>query len=666
VANKEVVIRGRTVQEASLVASRTLKVDKNGLRIEVMSRGRRGFFGLFKRPAVIRVTVVPPGDDLKDKEEHCGSRRDHIDGMAAVSGGRLQLWNPRGKGQPAVIIPTSGAILRVNGVATNAPRPVREDDEVDVELVKEVRPGRVEVEVSQDGLSATAKVTPQVTISHELVDQDPQNVLELLTRSHEERTNVITAAQIEEALRQQGVTFGLDHEEIMRTADAADGVPRVVARGKPVQEGRNGFVEYLFDWKPTEIAYADDERADYWERYVFPSVREGEVLAELRPPVAGTPGMKVTGEVVLPRPVREAVLRAKDGVRISEDGRKAIAAIAGRPVLEGRWTPYLRVARLMVHPGNIDIKSGNVRFWGDLLVLGNVTEGAEVCAHGDITILGDATGAVIRAGGRVVCRGRSIGSRIYAGGLNSLHARLAPILNDLQEALVWIIQETTRIQQHPSNQGRLEKGDINRVVRLLVERKRKELNEIATEYAAALQTANLPFPNAVRELVQDVMSITVGPIARTGPIPDDLRRVLEKKEEVDYLVDSLPDHPGDIICSYVQNSVLEASGSITVVNEGCFHSTLLAGKQVEIKGVFRGGKIQAAGSVFVKEAGSPGLPAGKVKIKVPEQSTVRILNVHPETTVQVGRRSHVFDKENGPVRVYLGPNGSLVIEDFRV
>ncbi|MDI7247914.1 MAG: FapA family protein, partial [Bacillota bacterium] len=505
-----------------------------------------------------------------------------------------------------------------------------------------------------------------VTVRHELVDQDPQNVLQLLTRPHEERAKVITAAQIEDALKAKGVTFGLDHEEIRRAADAADGIPRVVARGEPVQEGRNGFVEYLFNWKPTEIVYGDEERADYWERYVYPSVKEGDVLAVLHPPAPGTPGKKVTGEVALPRPVREAMLRAKDGVKLSEDGRKAVAVIAGRPVLEGRWAPYLRVVRLMVHSGNIDIKSGNVHFWGDLLILGNVTEGAEVCAHGDITIIGDATGAVLRAGGKVVCRGNLIGSRVRAGGLKSLYSRLAPILNDLEKILDWIIQETTKIQQHPSNRVRLKKGDINRVVRLLIERKKKELDAIATEYTTAIQAAGLPFPSAIRELVQDIGSITLGPVGRTEPILDDLKSILGKKEEVDYLLDSLRDQPGDILCSYAQNSVLEASGSITVTNEGCFHSTLRSGKQVEVKGVFRGGEIYALGSVFVKEAGSPGLSAGEVKIRVAEQSSVRILKVYPETAVQVGGRSHTFDKEVDSVRVYLGPKGNLKVETFRV
>ncbi|MEW6228776.1 MAG: FapA family protein, partial [Bacillota bacterium] len=486
-----------------------------------------------------------------------------------------------------------------------------------------------------------------------------------VTRRHEERAKVITPAEVEAALRAKGVTFGLDHEEIQRAAAAADGASRVVARGEPVQEGRNGFVEYLFNWKPVEIIYGEEERANYRERYVFPSVKEGDVLAVLHPPVPGTPGKKVTGEAVPPRPVREAMLHVKDGVKISDDGRRAIAAIAGRPVLEGRGVPYLRIVQLMVHSGDVDIRSGNLRFWADLLILGNITEGMQVSAHGDITVVGNATGAVVRAGGRVICRGSFIGSRVQAGGLKSLYNRLAPLLDDLGKILDGIIQETSRIQHHPVNRRRLRKSDINRVVRLLIERKRKEIDALASEYAAALEAADLPFPPAIRELVLGIKDLTRGSVGRREPVPDDLKSILKKKEEINYLLGSLPDQPGDILCSYAQNSVLEASGSIIVTNEGCFHSTLRSGKQVKVSGVFRGGEIYASGSVFIGEAGSPGLSAGRVKIKVAEQSTVRIRRVYPETTVQVGNRSHNFDRREDSVRVYLGPKYTLKIETFR-
>ena len=359
---REIVVQGKTVKDARLAARKLLQVSDDRLRVEVLDEGSKGLFGLLGRPATIRVVLRPK---IKRVRQIWDSEPDQ-EGTAEVSGGRIRVYGPQGAGQAAVIIPTPGIVLRVNGIAVHSPRQVRENDDIGVELPEEVHPAVLEVEVSSDGFTARAKITPQITARYDLVDQNAQNVIQLVTRRHEEKIKVITSPEVEEALRSKGVTFGIDHEEISRLVAAADGATRVVARGEPVREGRDGFVEYLFKLDPEEIAYRDEDRVNYWERFDFPSVKEGDVLAVLHPPVPGMPGKKVTGEDVLPLPAREASLRVKDGVVISEDGRKAVAAVAavaGRPVLEGYRQPYLKIVQLMVHSGDVDIRSGNLRYW---------------------------------------------------------------------------------------------------------------------------------------------------------------------------------------------------------------------------------------------------------------------------------------------------------------
>ncbi|HHW41833.1 MAG TPA: FapA family protein [Syntrophomonadaceae bacterium] len=659
--NKEIVIQGRTVEEARLMAAKLLQAEEGQLRIEVLDEGRRGFLGLFGRPATIRAI-------LESKPTRVYRERDiepDVDGMAEVKSGVLRVYGPRGRGQAAVIIPTPGVILRVNGVAVSGPRRIREQEEVEVEPLEEVHPAGIEVEVSANGFTASVKVTPQVTVRYELVDQKAQNILQLLTRRYEESAKVITVADVEAALRARGVTFGLDREEILRAVTIADGAARVVARGKPVQEGRDGWVEYLFNSEPVEIVYEDDKNVNYWERYIIPSVTEGEVLAVVHPPVPGIPGRKVTGEPVMPAPVREASLRVKDGVVISDDGRRAIAAVAGRPVLEGYRQPYIKIVKLMVHPCDVDIRSGNLSFGGDLLILGSVKEGMRVSAHGNVTVMGNIAGAVIQAGGRVVCRGRLINSRVRAGGLKSFYNRLAPLLDDLGRRLDELIKETTRIHQYTVDRRKIRSSDLdlNRMITLLIERKKKEIIELANKYAAALDETDLPFPPAVREFALGIKNLAVVLGNRESSIKEELESMLKKKEEIDFLLDSIPEQPGDILCSYAQNCVLDAGGSITLTDAGGYYSTLTAGKQVRVRGVFRGGEISALGNVYIDEAGSPGLTGGKVKIRVAEQAVVNIRKVYPETTIQVGGRSCRFDKEESYVKVFL-KDDALKIESL--
>ena len=526
----EAMVQGRTVRDALRTASKLFQVDEEQLRVEVLDEGRRGLFGLFGRPVTIRVGLRPESKSRwRHQNQDLASDRE---GMAEVSDGMLHVYAPSGRGQPPVIIPTHGAVLRVNRVEVHGPRPVRAEEEAEVELVEEVHPAAVEVEVSADGLAARAKVSPQITIRYELMDQNAQNVLQLLTRQREERVQVITAAEVETSLAAKGVTFGIDHEEIPRAVAAVDGIARVVARGHPVREGRNGFVEYLFDRDLVEILYAEEERVNYWERCILPSVKEGEVLAVLHPPVPGCPGTKVTGEAILPAPVREASLRAKDGVLVGSGGRKAVATIAGRPILEGFREPYLKVVPLIVYPGDVDMRSGNLRFGGDLLILGNVNERMQVTARGDITIQGYAAGALIQAGGKVACRGRLIGCTVRSGGLRTFYTRVAPLLDELRKILDTIIRDVTQIEQYPVYRGRLEKDALDRIGRFAVGKKKLEISALANEYAAALEGADIPLPPAVRELAVDLKNWVLDTAQREASVSGELGAILSKEKQI--------------------------------------------------------------------------------------------------------------------------------------
>lgn len=666
---KEMIIRGKTVQDALLIARETLGVDEDQLQVEVLGEGQQGFLGLLRRPAVIRVTVHPPNQSHICQNQ---DNRPDCDGTVEVRYGALYVCDAIGNGKPAVITPTPEVILRVNGVTVIELIPIHENDEIELDFQEEVYPAQIEIEIPDDCLTAHVKVTPQITIYNKLMDQDSQSMLELLTESHEVQTKTITPDQIKKALKDKGVVFGLDHSAIGEASEAADGVSKIVARGKPVQQGRNGFVEYLFDSDPVKIVYDEDERADYWERYIFPSVKKGDVLAVLHPADPGVVGMKVTGEEIPPEPVYEDVIRAKDGVKISDNGQEAIATISGRPLIEGSGITYLRVTQLMTHPGDVDMTSGNLRFWGDLLILGNVTGGMQVSALGDVTVKGNVTGATIRAGSKVVCQGSVIKSEITAGGLTTLYNQLASLVGELGTLIDDTIREATEVHEHllsskelrTGSDGRLDQSAMAGIVRLIIKKKAKSIETLINEYSVTLDTTDLPFPPVINEFIQTIKELTDNAGNPDCYSLEALGGILEKKQEVTYLLESLPDRPNDIVCNYVQNSNFEAAGDINVTDKGGFYSNLRAGRDVSVRGVFRGGEILADGNVSVNEAGSPRVSSGDVKIKVAGESTVKIHKAFPETIVQVGNRSHYVKKEQACLKVQLGTNGDIVLETF--
>ena len=47
---KKMIIRGRTVEDALLIAKTTFEADESRLQVEVIDEGQQGFLGFFRRP----------------------------------------------------------------------------------------------------------------------------------------------------------------------------------------------------------------------------------------------------------------------------------------------------------------------------------------------------------------------------------------------------------------------------------------------------------------------------------------------------------------------------------------------------------------------------------------------------------------------------------------
>ncbi len=109
-------------------------------------------------------------------------------------------------------------------------------------------------------------------------------------------------------------------------------------------------------------------------------------------------------------------LPAKDGrdvqlvpgrnVEISEDGRKLVSAIDGQMLVRGNVASVLPVFEVR---GNVDISSGDVDFVGNVIVHGDVTDGFEVKADGNVEVRGMVNCSRVQATGNVVILGGFLG-----------------------------------------------------------------------------------------------------------------------------------------------------------------------------------------------------------------------------------------------------------------
>ena len=224
-----------------------------------------------------------------------------------------------------------------------------------------------------------------------------------------------------------------------------------VARGLSPEHGHDGYIKYHFEPRIAEKVWQEDEsiKVNFRERNEINNVYEGDVLAEQVPPSVALDGRNVLGHPIRAQRGKAVRLLAGKNVVLSPDGARAFSKINGSAKEVGN---RISVDAVQTSQGDLDFKSGNVDFAGDVVVFGTVKETfkieaggsirvgqavdrADLKAAGDIVIEGGLYGkegvtveaagdvsfafaenAVIKAGGNIYVRGAMINCQAHAAG----------------------------------------------------------------------------------------------------------------------------------------------------------------------------------------------------------------------------------------------------------
>jgi uncharacterized protein len=205
---------------------------------------------------------------------------------------------------------------------------------------------------------------------------------------------VPTADALHEILKKQGVIYGCDRELLARiVTEKLYGSSHIVAQSTPPQHGLDARIETLVqvsgEAKPVVGA---DGRADYRNVDNIHQVAEGAVLQQKHAATAGQPGKDVYGHTIPARPGLDVVLRLGVNTVVSPDGMQLLSTRGGYLFLQGE---AIGVGEGFEVAGDVNFKTGNIIYHGDVHVFGGVAEGFRVEADGDVTIDGLVDGAVV-------------------------------------------------------------------------------------------------------------------------------------------------------------------------------------------------------------------------------------------------------------------------------
>ncbi len=227
-------------------------------------------------------------------------------------------------------------------------------------------------------------------------------------------------------LQDAGVVEGIEIGSVAETLKSENWErPLLVAKGTPPIDGKDGRIEYRVlrpennrKTKPVEL---EDGRVDFRNLNLFTNVTQGQLLVVRVPPVAGVPGITVTGRTIRPKVGRNYPLPRGRNTLANEDNTELYAAINGHAtIVDGKIT----VNTVLDLPEDIGYSTGNIDYIGNVIIKGNITSGFTVKAGGDIEVNGVIEGATVIAAGNIVVRNGVAGGNkavIKAGG--SLFAR---------------------------------------------------------------------------------------------------------------------------------------------------------------------------------------------------------------------------------------------------
>ncbi len=457
-----------------------------------------------------------------------------------------------------------------------------------------------------------------------------------------------TMEEVINKLKSAGITHGLIPEALQQCSVMQKGEPLVIAKGDPPTPGENGWVELLWDQKKGNCGVEEEETIDYRETSNLCSVNEGDLLAQKHPPTKGKPGRAVTGEYIMPPDPREAVITLGRGVRLSSDGNKVYSTIQGMPVAKKSAVGALiKVDHSYTVSGDVSMKTGNIRFKGDVVVSGNVTETMIVEASGNITVAGIVTGAKIMCGESLVVHKNIISSEIIAGMGAVECGKIKYIMEDLFNDLKNLIKT---LEQMKDKLAAVDKLSFAQVVHGLIEKHFKNI-KVNTKQLINIGTFNLPF-----EVVDALEAVKI--IVGVSFDHKDFKDLMYHLDKAIKVMDLQEFEKASITAKAVHGSTINCSGEVHIIGKGCVNTDIYSVGNVKIVGPFKGGQIVSEGNVELDELGSGlGSPA---LVRVKSKNHIKAKNSKPGSVIQIGSNRLKITQELSAAKFVLNSNGETI------
>ncbi|GMO50161.1 MAG: FapA family protein [Treponemataceae bacterium] len=395
-----VEVRADTLEEALADAAVQLNTRQSTLEYEVVERGSAGFMGLAKIPFIIRVyeNAEPSEKKIKKDSGIIISEEEFEEEQAQIAKDGyfyvhyfddnvvLKVALPEGAGKAVSSQDVISAIRREKIESLDEKKIahcVKNGTNNEYEVVgfaahDSSADAIFKIDVAADEMSAIINATPP-----------------------SENGSEISSEKIKKTLKAQGVLDGYKTDLLMEFVDKpVYGKAVVVVRGNDAVDGHDAYIAYNFetDSSKLRIKETEDGSVNFKELNMIQNVVQGQPLAQKIPAEQGKNGLTLYGKYITAKNGKDVKLPLGRNVKLDSDGLTIVAETNGQVMLVG---DKINVEPIMQVDGDVSVKTGNIKFLGTVLVKGNVEDGYDITASGNIEIAGTVGKSRIEAEGDV-------------------------------------------------------------------------------------------------------------------------------------------------------------------------------------------------------------------------------------------------------------------------
>lgn len=655
----ELKFSATSLDECLEKAASEFNISKEAIKYRI-TKEEKGFFRKKIEIEIIESEKTEENDEVLNKSESSGEfleekeieETNEIFG-AKVEAGKIIVTDSEKEEEIITIKSSPGVNLYVNDQLINQTISVTSKDKIEYKF-DEIEPIRnMDISITSDRMEAYVNIKYTPVGVYELENQGyKKNLILTKKKVNHKYPNKYTQKEISDLLTSKGVRYGIIKEELETICEEYEVVNRLIAKGVPVVDDVPDKIELYFNESEELIHYKDTEKkVDYRNRFLIANVKIGDIIAKILPGKNGNDGRDIFGIPIKRKMSKKTVFKIGEGCKL--ENNNIIATTEGKPAFKSNTFLVNKLYKV----DQVDLKSGNIDFVGNVEVVGEVGEGMEVKAGGEIHIGKNVESAVIRAGGRITIDGNILHSTVTAGCENVEKRQYYDNLMNLKGIIKDLGDSAEQVREH-NLLGPRQYGEI---VKILIENKFKSLPKLSRSILNYNMSQGIQQSEITTFIINKMLGMGPLKIKEVKEIQDFLELVEQEAEEIE----NLTVIPADIYLGYTQGTEIEASGSVFITGKGQYTSNIAALNNIEFlgeKAVCRGGTLSAGNEIRLKTVGSS---AGVITVlKVPKKGRITAEIAYNNTVFCFGEKQITLEISSKNVEAYLDKAGEITIDKF--